>query len=212
MDVSISSERLECGGDQTGAAQIMVRTFGNPPPAGTAPPVTVSIQPTRAGALPTDLSLNFGTTDANGLAEIDTTVNVSSVTLPPVRQPLDSTVYYVFLSDPAGNVIGDGSPAPPPSSGGPPPPLSVLLWNPFQVPESPSWTDVGAVLTAYARLYPGMKSILDISNEQTVEASAPAMLAHMDLPISDPAYMPVTRDLSPSKVQMIVNWLKSLLP
>jgi hypothetical protein len=37
------------------------------------------------------------------------------------------------------------------------------------------------------------------------------MLAHMGLPVSDPAYMPVTRDLSPSKVEMIVTWLKSLL-
>lgn len=47
-------------------------------------------------------------------------------------------------------------------------------------------SDVGAIFSAYARLYPGMKSILDISNEQTVEGAAPAMLAHMDLHVSDP--------------------------
>jgi hypothetical protein len=211
MDVSVSSQRVECGGTEPPQAQIMVRTFGNPPAAGTAPPVTVSVQPTRAPAQPTDIGISIGDTDVNGLADITTTENIASLTLPKVRQPLDSMVYYVFLSDPQGNVIGDGSPAPPPNAGAPPPPLSVLLWNPFKAPAHPTWNDVGSVFSAYARLYPGMKSILDISNEQTVKASAPTMLAHMGLPLSDPAYMPVTRDLSPSKVNMMVSWLKSLV-
>jgi hypothetical protein len=33
-------------------------------------------------------------------------------------------------------------------------------------------------------------------------------MARMSLPISDPAYMPVTRDLAPAKMAMVVKFLK----
>jgi hypothetical protein len=196
-DVSVSSERLECGSNQTGQAQVMVRAFGNPPPAGTAPPVTVSVQPLRSPAQPTDLGIAIGQTDANGLADITTAVNVPNLTLPALRQPLDSQVYYISLSDLSGNVIGDGGPT-----------FSVLLWNAFQAPAKPAWSaDVSPIFTAYARLYPGMKSRLDISDEKTVVGFAKVIAGMMSLPVTDPAYMPVTRDLSPSKIKMIVSWL-----
>jgi hypothetical protein len=55
-----------------------------------------------------------------------------------------------------------------------------------------------------------MKSRLDISDETTVEGFATAVLGHMNKPVADPAYMPVTRDLSPSKMAMIVSWLKQV--
>ena len=51
-----------------------------------------------------------------------------------------------------------------------------------------------------------------IRNEATVQGSAPALYSRMSLPFLDPAYMPVTRDLSPAKIQMILQWLKTYLP
>lgn len=217
MDVDVSSQRLQCGGAAPGQAQIMVRAFGNPV-VGANPPVTWVVQLyqwlfqdnnwTNPFPFPTstDVGLTIGQTDVNGLADITTTVNAADITLPEIRQPLDSQIYLIYLYDASGNIIGDGQPAPPPPN---PPnaPLSVLLWKAYQAPATPTWNDVGPIFSAYARLYPGMKARLDISDEATVLGFASGIRDHMRLLITDPAYMPVTRDLSPSKMAMIVAWL-----
>lgn len=216
MDVAVASQRLQCGGGATGQTQLMVRKFGNPV-AGTAPPVTAVVQQVEwieqdgewgnPQTLPvsTDLAITFGTTDANGNATVTTTIDVASITLPAIRQPLDSYMYYISINDPDGNAIGDGPQlSPPPSS------ISVVLWNPFHAPANPTWADVGPVLASYARLYPGMQALLDISDQATVNGYAPLILARMSAPFLDPAFMPVTRDLSPTKQQMIVSWLSGL--
>ena len=216
-DVSVSSLRVQCGGQPPEETQIMVRVFGEPL-VGTNPPVTVNVQllswSPNAPNPPvpqdsTDVGIVIGQTDANGLASIATTVSVPDITLPPVRQPLDSQVYYIFLTDPRGNVIGDGQPAPPPPNL-PNTPISVLLFKAYQAPASPSWNDVGPIFSAYARLYPGMKARLDISDEATVRNFASGIVGHMRAPITDPAHMPVTRDLSPTKTAMILSWLEQV--
>jgi hypothetical protein len=213
IDVSASSQRLECGAGQPGQSQIMVRQFGNPI-VGQTPPVTSNVllfdwdnldsdgNPQFSPS--TDVGIKLGKTDANGLAGITTTVNVPDLTLPVVRQPLDSQVYYILMRDSNKQPVGDGGPQTPG--------LSILLWKAFQAPANPTWTDIGAIFGAYARLYPGMKSRLDISDQQTVTGFAPVIHAMMSKEITDPAYMPVTRDLSPSKMNMIVSWLASLTP
>jgi hypothetical protein len=220
MDVDVSSQRLQCGGVAPGQAKIMVRAFGNPI-VGKNPPVTCVVQLyqwilqnnnwTNPFPFPTstDVGLTIGQTDANGLADITTVVNVPDITLPVIRQPLDSQIYLIYLYDAFGNIIGDGQPPPPPPNT-PNAPLSILLWKAFQAPANPTWSDVGPIFSAYARLYPGMKARLDISDEATVLGFASGILGHMTLPITDPAYMPVTRDLSPSKMAMIVAWLNQV--
>jgi hypothetical protein len=109
-------------------------------------------------------------------------------------------IYFVLLSDAQGNPIGDGA-----GGNGT---VSALVWNAFTPPAQTSWADISAVFGAYARLYPGMKSRLDISDQATVAGFIDDILGHMSAPIEDPAYMPVTRDLQPGKVNMIVGWLK----
>jgi hypothetical protein len=217
MDVSVSSQRIECGNGQTGQAQIMVRQWGNAV-VGVEPPVTVSVQLfqwilennkwTNPNQLPisTDVEIsNMTQTDANGVSVVTISVNVPDITLPEIRQPLDSQIYYISLSgtDQNHTPVGDGQ-----SNAA----FSVLLWKAFTTPANPTWdSDVSPVFGAYARLYPGMKARLDISDEATVKGFAAGILnKHMDVPITDPAYMPVTRDLSPSKMAMIVNWLKQV--
>lgn len=211
MDVAVASQRLQCGGGN-GTTQIMVRQWGNPV-AGVAPPVTSTIQLLEwveqdgqwgnPNPLPdsTDLGITLGTTDANGIADVTVTVNTASNNLPAIRQPLDSYVYYISLTDPDNNPIGDGQ-----SNAT----ISVVLWNPYSAPANPTWADAGAVLSAYGRLYPGMQARLDISDQQTVTGFAPAILARMSLPVLDPAFMPVTRDLSPTKTSMVLAYLGGL--
>ena len=199
MDVSVSSQRLECASaPQPGQSVLMVRRFGNPV-AQQPPPITAQIK-LPSGIPTSDVSILLGNTDVNGLAPITTNVKVSSLNLPPDRQPLDSEVCLIFMFDSNGP-IGDG-----PSEGAN---LSVLLFNAYQAPANPTWNDVGAIFGAYGRLYPGMRSRFDISDQATVAGDPQAVLAHMDVPIGDPAYMPVTRDLSPSKMAMIISWLKT---
>ncbi len=53
-----------------------------------------------------------------------------------------------------------------------------------------------------------MKSRLDISDQTTVSGFSGDILGHMSAPFEDPAYMPVTRDLQPAKVSMILAWLR----
>jgi len=199
IDVSLSSQRLECGIGNTTQSQIMVRKFGTAI-VGQAPPVTFSVQ-LIDNSTSTDVNIGFTPTDNHGLSSITTKVYVDQITLPARRQPLDSQVYFITMIDSNGQLIGDGT-----AEGAQ---LSVLLFDAFQAPANPTWSDIGAIFGAYARLYPGMKSRLDISDQATVVGDVSAVLGHMILPISDPAYMPVTRDLSPSKMAMIISWLKS---
>lgn len=210
MDVDVASQRLQCGGTN-GETQIMVRRWGQPV-VGVAPPLSawwvqlfqwilVGGQWTNPQTLPVsnDLAISFTTTDANGLATVTTTINVPDMTLPAIRVPLDSYMHYAYMTDPDGNAIGDG-----PGGGVS---LSVVLWNPFEAPANPTWTDIGPIMTSYARLYPGMKSIFDISDPTAVSGFASAILGRMKASILDPAFMPVTRDLSPTKTAMVISWL-----
>lgn len=199
IDMSVCSQRLECVNGKTDQSKIMVRKFGNPVGSG-APPVTAQVQLDDGGS-PTDVGISFGNLDANGLATVTTKINVGSLNLPPDRVPLDSLLYFVLMKDANGQLIGD-EPAENYS-------LSVLVFQAYTAPTNPTWADVGEIFKAYARMYPGMKSRFDISDQATVLGDPQAVLEHMNIPIEDPAYMPVTRDLSPAKVNMICTWLKS---
>lgn len=200
MDLSVRSLRLEQGGSAT--FRLLARRFGQPIVG--QRPVTWTVQP-NPGGQPGDLAFEWlAPTDAHGLATLRVTATTRPLTLPANREPLDSLVYYVTFDGPDG-AIGDG-----PYFIGTIPNLTVLLFQQFTAPAQPTWEDdVGPVLEAYARLYPGMQDKLDIADETTVLAYAPAIAARMSLPIGDPAYMPVTRDLSPAKVKMIVDWLNA---
>jgi hypothetical protein len=197
------SVRLTPGASSS--VQVMARQFGAPV-VGQQPitwEVEAIIDEDGDTSPSTNVSLAWdGSTDANGIATLTVSTVTPDPTLPAYRQPMDSQVYYVFFSDLAGQQVGDGNGN-----------ISVLRFQSYTAPVAPTWQqDVGPILQAYARLYPGMKDRLDIGDEATVQGFAKAMLAKMSLPFLDPAYMPVTRDLSPAKVAMILAWLKTQLP
>ncbi len=57
-------------------------------------------------------------------------------------------------------------------------PLSVLVFDEYDIPSNPTWTaDVQPVMDQYMRMYPGMKSILDMSGFNTVQQNAGALKA-----------------------------------
>lgn len=87
--------------------------------------------------------------------------------------------------------------------------ISLLVWD-TRPDSSPTWANVQPIFQQFMHLYPGMQSILDLSDQATVEANAKKIAAYLGTPVTSSHYMPVTRDLSGVKQQMIIDYLKSL--
>jgi hypothetical protein len=117
------------------------------------------------------------------------------------RQYIDGQVYGV------GYALGD---APPPvgSITNSSLILSALVWSGYHAPAVPDWeSDVGPILLQYADLYPVMKPIVDLSSYDGVVAKRALIKGVFSVPMTDPRYMPITRDLSRAKREMILRWL-----
>ena len=122
------------------------------------------------------------------------------------RQYIDGQVYGVNYG--LGNV-----PPPAGSTNNPSRIISALIWSNYIANPNPTWTtDVKPILTQYANLYPVMKQYVDLSDYNSVVANAILIQQVLSLPMTDPLYMPVTRDLSPAKNAMILNWLNNPVP
>ncbi len=144
-----------------------------------------------------------GTTDANGIY----TINVgfkdqAAFTIPETRDELGSILNFVTgaTGSPHIDDNNEGNY-----------PVAVLLWQYYQSPPACelSWTaDVQPILGFYAQTYPGMVGKLDIGNENTVLANSSQMIKVFSADPFNANFMPVTRDLSPYKIEMIINWLK----
>jgi hypothetical protein len=148
-----------------------------------------------------DLSIAFQPpqADAAGATALTVQSQIAQMNLSTLRADLDSRVY--FIVPPQDDTVSYADDAPP---------VSVLVWQPFTAAASPTWqADILPILGAYARIYPGMKAILDIADESTALASASVIAWRMGLSPADPAYMPVTRDLSPAKAAMITTFMKN---
>ena len=91
----------------------------------------------------------------------------------------------------------------------------ILVWDQFkQKGEDPTWLDdVYPIFKQYANLYPVMTyNFVDLGNYYDVVKYKNAINASMMLPMSHPNYMPVTRDLSRSKRDVIQKWLSQQNP
>ena len=88
--------------------------------------------------------------------------------------------------------------------------LNFLVFNAYDVPEKPTWVrDVYPIFLQYAQLYPVMRRIVDLSNFSSVMQHLQILKNVFSVPMTDPNYMPVTRDLSVAKQQMILKWLNN---
>lgn len=155
----------------------------DPPPTGYTPPNIATI-----------------TTDANGVGILSVSANdLSQQDIDSVqgnRRQLPSQV-YLYDHDWSMDTIGQ--------------PITFLVFINTPGLANPTWTnDVYPIFLQYARLYPGMKGILDLSDEATVAQNYKRFKAVMNLPMCDPGMMPVTRDLAPVQLAMINAWFVSM--
>ncbi|WP_316822549.1 hypothetical protein [Pedobacter gandavensis] len=92
--------------------------------------------------------------------------------------------------------------------------ISVLVFNSLSqdVIQNPQWEDVQPVMQQYANLYPLMsKGIFNLADQTVVDSNAKILNFVFGLPIEDPNHMPVTRDLSRDKQQMILKYLENVI-
>ena len=74
--------------------------------------------------------------------------------------------------------------------------------------EQTTWlTHISPIFQLYANLFPVMNSFLDLGNYHDVVEKKCHILTAMSLDFGDPQFMPVTRDLSPKKTEMVLKWL-----
>ncbi|HEY0378750.1 MAG TPA: hypothetical protein VGC87_17675 [Pyrinomonadaceae bacterium] len=88
--------------------------------------------------------------------------------------------------------------------------VSVLVFDSFK--QEPTWENLQPIMKQYATLYPFMDSIFMLSDPEVYRQNIEAFKRVVSLPITDPGYMPVTRDMSRDKRQALLAWLNNGAP
>lgn len=120
------------------------------------------------------------------------------------REFIDGQVYNVAYS-----WADDQDPSFPPDPNGA---LSVLVFDTYQ--GNPTWEDIKPFMAQYAKLYPFMDSLVPPGlDDPTVYQKNPATFQeYLSFPITDPRFMPVTRDMSRDKRRLLLEWLDAGAP
>lgn len=162
--------------------------------------------PPMVGSDPPD-GLQFAssvTTGDDGVATLTLTAGDVSPQ-PAYRGSVDGQVYHLIGTWWPSQLIGAGLPA-----------MSILVFGPYTPGDPVTWSgDIQPMMVQYARLYPGMRDILDISDYDTLMSTPPGMTQTavqlvstvLNLPITDPNHMPVTRDFSPARLAAFNAWV-----
>ena len=90
--------------------------------------------------------------------------------------------------------------------------VSLLIWSSIDYEKPYFWdTHVQPILSQYEQMYPAMGDILKLGDYDDVTKPHNIHLLNisLSLDISHPSHMPVTRDLSPTKRDMILEWLNT---
>jgi hypothetical protein len=91
--------------------------------------------------------------------------------------------------------------------------MVVRVFSARAVPAAPVYADVEPILTRYSRLYPSMRVIVDLAIQARMRPPmAAALEAALVRPITDPRYMPVSRDLSLDATRLLVEWFRRGAP
>jgi len=83
--------------------------------------------------------------------------------------------------------------------------ISVRVFDSYA--KAPTWENLQPILQQYAKLYPFMVGVMNIADLQTIQSNIAALQMVLNLPVTDPRYMPVTRDMSRDKRQLLIEWL-----
>ena len=186
------TRRLQPGGSAT--VPVHVTQYGRPSPGvqldvGVAPPANDS-PPTGS---PPD-RVQVATPAATG-PDGRTTLVIDADPQGPgnPRDHIDGQLYFVtFGSATAGQDF-----------------VVVHVYDSYTAPEHPTWfDDVRPILAPYAVQYPLMtKRVLDLGDYTSVSDRRQILQLALSRALTDPNYMPVTRDLSPAKQAMVLRWL-----
>ena len=87
--------------------------------------------------------------------------------------------------------------------------VAILVFSNVSYPEKDSitWVDhVSPIFKQYAQLYPVMAPIVNMANYTDVKLKKVPLVYALNLSRSHPSHMPVTRDLSKAKREMILQW------
>ncbi|XP_077870438.1 uncharacterized protein LOC144364033 [Saccoglossus kowalevskii] len=87
--------------------------------------------------------------------------------------------------------------------------VRILLYSLYKVSKGgPTWNqDIYPIFQMYANMFPCMADIINLASYEDVTKKTEMLKTTMSLPITDPSYMPATRDLSRSKQEAILKWL-----
>ena len=135
-------------------------------------------------------------TGADGKATFELVAGV-----PTGRPELDGDVYYLghTLEIP---ILSMGNAT-----------VTVLVFSAVPDGGDPTWwSDVEPIFRQYARLYPQMRDLIDLSDFATVQKHLRRIADTFRLPVTDPRYMPVTRDLSDARKRRILEWIHNGAP
>lgn len=190
IDAAEHVYRMDADTDAT--VTLYATGFGDPPPPGQT--VDLAVQPMGSGTnvRPLVVTPQTVTLAADGTA----TFTISSGSPGNPRGPINGQVYAVTFT-------WSDDTNPDPSAF-----VSVHVYDALAVPATPTWQDdVFPIFQQIMVLYPFMQTILDLSDEATVVANAALIAGFMRLPMTDPHFMPVTRDLSGPQTETILRWL-----
>jgi hypothetical protein len=142
-------------------------------------------------------------TNARGVALLRFTANSLSPAQKPDRRAFVDGQLYLFTHDYSMDLSGQA--------------VTLLVFDDSPYVASPTWwRDVYPIFLQYARLYPAMRSLIDLSDYESVTNTAfgipDKIKTVMTLPLAHPGYMPVTRDISPLKLDMIMRWFTNGMP
>jgi hypothetical protein len=174
---------------------------------------TLSLSAQSTGGTPAALAIQndgsgSGVTDENGCA-VFTVSTPANLDMPTDRQPLDSLVY--LFDGPWTSLNGGLFSTTFQTPDNAILPAGLVVWSPYpdaDMPD-PTWEgQVQPIFDQYMRIYPGMQQILDLTNLSVVEGNLEPLFDVLSLPFEAPHRMPVTRDLSPQKIEVIKTWIK----
>ena len=149
-------------------------------------------------------------TDENGVAMLD----IEAKDPKNNRSFIDGQIYPFFYS-----VVGQGKSCSKMCETNPLMLLNslfvILVWDQYTLKGvEPTWLDdVFPIFKQYANLYPVMtQNFVDLGNYYEVVERRKTIKMSLELDMSHPNHMPVTRDLSASKRRVIVEWLSKEKP
>ena len=228
VDVDLQFFRLDPG--DTADVTLWATRFGAPWSGVTLPVELAPVGPASNGGPWTNndppaalkLSANAVVTDSAGKAKLTLTAGNPGLIrkYPNGQLGPDGQVYQVTSTTPIPSQDPAAAPVSWPALGQiflfPGAPINVLVFSSVPIPDVPTWTQhVGPILSLYAKMYPYMKSIIDIGDYDTVVAEQKAsgsVQTVLNLPRTNPHHMPIVRDLSRDKLAMINKWFDNDMP